>query len=252
MASPPTEPSLPVTSSSRDGTVERTAREEASPHPTSTTRRQFDKEHFARTFSNMIILGGTVVCLGLAIAAISHVDSETTMVFLLLVPAFFSGGCLLTLVNVSWMSRRPGKRCSLVQMVCNLVLGLMTVYVELLFWPVRPDLALAILCGAALPMFVFINMPSAFMTNQEDYIVMTGAAVDGDAKTVIMEDDEHSLFSLPSESGRSQGTDIEQQQLSSPTEEIATTSYVSNLDQQQRQTPHVGQTISGIEMDFEV
>lgn len=134
----------------------------------------------------MIIVAGVVTCLGLAVAAVGDVDSESTVVFLLLVPTFFGGGCLLTLVNISWMSRRPGKRCSLVQLACNLVLILMTLYVEMLFWSYRRKIALAILCGAALPMWIFINMPSVFMLD-EFY---------GEIDTVVMEDDEHSLFDV--------------------------------------------------------
>jgi hypothetical protein len=172
----------------------------APPPPPSSPK--WNAEGLARCLTNFTIVAGVVTCLSLAVAAVGRVDSESTVVFLLLVPTFFGGACLLTLVNVSWMSRRPGKRCSFVQVVCNLVLLLMTLYVELLFWRYRRALALAILCAAAIPMVIFINMPSLFMIPE----------FPGEADTVAMEDDDHSLFNLELSDVEGQQQPVEQEE----------------------------------------
>ena len=123
-------------------------------------------ETVIRTLSNILIVGGAVTCLAVAVKAIAQLESVGTVVFFLLIPAVLGGSCLLALVNASWSSRQPGRRCSAVQVACNLILALITMYVEFLFWPYRRHLAFAILCAAALPMFVFINLPSVFMRDR--------------------------------------------------------------------------------------
>lgn len=203
-------------------------------HQPPASRRKWDAEKIVRSISNVIIIGGTITCLGVAVAAVSEVDSESTVIFLLLVPAFFGGGCLLTLVNVSWMSRRPGKRCSVVQLICNMVLALMTTYVELLFWPYHKQLAVAILCGATVPMFVFINMPSIFVqvvtnSGHHNHHHRHGTN-EGDMNTVVMEDDEHSLFHCEMQMMEDSTTQILPQQFRTNIDDLANDHEESSLE----------------------
>lgn len=141
-----------------------------------------------------------MTCLAVAVKAIAQLESVGTVVFFLLIPAVLGGSCLLALVNASWSSRQPGRRCSAVQVACNLILALITMYVEFLFWPYRRHLAFAILCAAALPMFVFINLPSVFMRDRtissHQRRQRQQQQQDDASQTVMMDDEEHSLFDV--------------------------------------------------------
>lgn len=148
-------------------------------------QRQWTPERIAHCCSNFFIFLGCLTALAFAIYAVKDVTSEYTLLTVFIIGGtFFGGACLLALVNVSWLSRRPGVRVSAIQGICNLVLGLITAYLEILFWPF-PAVAYSILFGAALPMLVFINLPSFFP--KAHYLESGHLFLDGE--TVCLEED---------------------------------------------------------------
>lgn len=144
-------------------------------------QRPWTADRMAHLCSNVFISVGILTALVFAIIAASQVPAEDLSLTVFIVGGtVFGGACLLALVNVAWMSRRPGVRVSSIQMICNVVLFLITSYLELLFWP-YPDIAYAILFGAGLPMFLMINLPSCFVKKTREQLM------DGD--TVCLEED---------------------------------------------------------------
>ena len=87
---------------------------------------------------------------------------------------------MLALINVSWLSRRPGVRVSAIQVICNVVLGLITSYLLLLFWP-YPTVAYSILCTAGFPMFIMVNLPAFFMKQHPEFQEGGTVCMDQDA-----------------------------------------------------------------------
>ena len=152
-------------------------------------QRPWTPERIAHCCSNVFIFLGCLTALFFAIYAVKDVTSEYTFLTVFIIGGtFFGGGCLLALVNVSWLSRKAGARFSAIQGICNLVLGLITAYLEILFWPF-PAVAYSILFGAALPMLVFINLPSFFP--KAHYLERGNLFLDGE--TVCLEDEDGSI-----------------------------------------------------------
>ena len=144
-------------------------------------RRRWTAERIAHCGSNGVILLGCLTALAFAIYAVKDVTQEYTMLTMFIVGGtVFGGGCLMALINVSWLSRKPGVRVSAIQIICNVVLVLICSYLELLFWPF-PVIAYSILFGAGIPMFFLINLPACFPKKYPDH------AVEGD--TVCLDQD---------------------------------------------------------------
>ncbi|CAB9528276.1 expressed unknown protein [Seminavis robusta] len=140
-------------------------------------------ERIAHICSNVFILGGTLTALVFAIYAASEVTNEHLVLTVFIVGGtVFGGACLLGLVNVSWMARRPGVRISAIQVICNVVLFLITSYLELLFWP-YPGIAYSILFLAGLPMLIMINLPTCFVKKTPEQMIFQ----DGD--TICLDQD---------------------------------------------------------------
>lgn len=133
-------------------------------------QRPWTGEQIAQLASNFFVLCGTITALIFAIGAVHEEGIEDYAVLTIFVcgGTIFGGGCLLALINVSWLSRRPGVRFSAIQVICNVVLILITSYLELLFWP-YPSVAYAILFTAGFPMLIMINLPSCFMKKYPDF-----------------------------------------------------------------------------------
>jgi hypothetical protein len=147
-------------------------------------RRPWTSDKIAQLVSNLLIVSGTVIALSFAVNAVKDVTAEYTILTIFIVGGtLFGGGCLLALVNVSWMSRRPGVRISAIQVICNVVLFLITAYLELLFWP-YPYIAYSILFAAAVPMLILVNLPSCFLRE------VPLASVDLEGDTVCLDEDE--------------------------------------------------------------
>jgi len=126
-------------------------------------QRKWTSEKVARTVSNGLIFLGCLVALIFTVYSVKDVADEYLMLTIFIIAGtLFGGGCLMALVNVSWMSRRPGIRVSPIQMICNVVLVLITAYLELLFWS-YPKIAYTLLFVAGIPMVIMINLPSCFV-----------------------------------------------------------------------------------------
>jgi hypothetical protein len=144
-------------------------------------QRPWTAERIAHLCSNVIIFVGISIALVFAIVAANQAPTgDITLTVFIVGGTLFGGACLLALVNVAWMSRRPGVHVSTIQLICNVVLFLITSYLELLFWP-YPNIAFSILFGAGLPMFIMVNLPSCFVKKTRDQLM------DGD--TVCLEED---------------------------------------------------------------
>lgn len=133
-------------------------------------QRPWTAERAAILASNVFVLFGTLTALIFAVVTVLQQRMEDYIILTVFIVGgtLFGGGCLVALINVSWLSRRPGVRMSAIQVICNVVLCLITSYLLLLFWP-YPTVAYSILFSAGVPMFVMINLPSCFMKQHPDF-----------------------------------------------------------------------------------
>lgn len=156
-------------------------------------QRPWTGERIAQFASNLFVFTGTLTALIFAIMAVLKEEIEDYLILMIFIVGgtLFGGGCLLALVNVSWLSRRPGVRVSAIQLICNVVLVLITSYLELLFWP-YPTVAYVLLFTAGFPMLIMINLPSCFVKRHPDFMEGGTVCLDQDAMddaTIVDEDD---------------------------------------------------------------